>query len=148
MEITRILDVSMEELNTFIKDMVLQDIHHATGKKVKESEIGTGYKYRKKLKGRTGKEGTVTTRIDELSSGCYRASFDSAQGKNYLSYEYEACNDGKVKLCYMENFDAQSKSKELNYQLMSFLYKRSNKKRANLMLTHIERLIQDNRKPV
>lgn len=147
MEITRTLDVSMEEMNAFIKDMVLQDIHTATGKKVKESEIGTGYKYRKKLRGRSGKEGNVTTRIDELTSGCYRASFESAQGKNYLSYEYSKDDDGKVKLCYTENFDAQSKSKELNFQLMSFLYKRSNKKRINLMLTHIESLIQENRKP-
>lgn len=148
MEVTRMLDVSMNELDTFIKKMVIQDIHNTTGKKVKESDLGTGYKYRKKLQGRSGKEGSVTTRIDELTSGCYRASFESAQGINYLSYHYQEDENGKVNLRYEENFDAQSKSKELNFQLMSFLYKRSNKKRINLMLTQIEHLIQEKRKPV
>lgn len=148
MEVKRQLDVSMEELDAFIASMILQDIKNATGKNVKQSDIGTGYKYHKKLKGRTGKEGKVTTRIDELTSGCYRASFDSAQGKNYLAYRYESNGDNKVNLCYKENYDAASKSKDLNYQLMSFLYKRSNKKRINLMITHIEQLIQENRKPV
>lgn len=148
MEITRTMDVSMEEMNTFIKNMVLQDILHATGKKVKESDIGAGYKYRKKLKGRSGKEGNVSTRIDELKEGCYRASFESAQGINYLSYQYEMSEDGKLNLCYKEDYTAQSKSKELNFQLMSFLYKRSNRKRMKLMLEHIEHLIQENRKPV
>ncbi|NBK96675.1 MAG: DUF3284 domain-containing protein [Erysipelotrichia bacterium] len=148
MEISRVLDVSMEEMDAFIKQMVLQDIEHATNKKVKESQVGTGYKYQKQLKGRSGKEGKVSTRIEELTSGSYKASFVSAQGKNYLSYSYEEQADGKVNLRYLESYDASSKSKELNYQLMNFLYKRSNKKRINLMLTHIERLIQENRKPV
>lgn len=147
MEITRILDVSMDEMDTFIKEMVLQDIYHATGKKVKASEVGTGYKYRKKLKGRMGKEGTVATRIDELKCGSYCASFVSAQGKNYLSYQYEPIEDGKISLRYEENYEGESKSKELNFQLMSVLYKRSNKKRINRTLTYIENLVQQQRKP-
>lgn len=148
MEVKKQLNVSKEELNAFIKSMVLQDIKNATGKNVKESDIGTGYKYHKKLKGRTGKEGKVCTRIDTLTSGCYRASFESAQGINYLAYNYESDGEDKVNVCYEEGFNSSSNAKDLNHRLMSFLYKRSNKKRINLMLTHIEKLIQENRKPV
>lgn len=148
MEINRTLEVGFDELNVFIKDMVAQDVFNATGKKVKPEEIKKGYKYRKKLKGKIGKEGSVKTKIETLESGAYCASFDSAQGVNYLSYHFVDNQDGTINIKYEENYDPISKSKGLNYQLMSMLYKRSNRKRMNLMLTHIERLIQENRKPV
>ena len=148
MLVNKVLNVTMEEMDAFIKDMVVQDIYHATGKKIKVNDIKPGYKYHKKLKARSGKEGKVTTHIDQLSSGDYKASFSSAQGLNKLSYHYEGNKDGKITLNYEENYDANSKSQALNYQLMNFLYKHSNKRRINLMLTHIEELIQQNRKPV
>lgn len=148
MEINRTLNVNFNEFEEFIKDMVAQDVYNATGKKVKLSEIQKGYKYRKKLKGRVGKEGSVKTKIEELKSGSYKASFNSSQGINYLSYDYADNQDGTVNLKYEESYDPSSKSKGLNYQLMDFLYKRSNKKRINSMLTHIEHLINENRKPV
>ena len=148
MLINRELDVTMEEMDKFIKEMVVQDIHHATGKKIKIDSIHPGYKYRKKLKGRSGKEGSVTTQIDKLSSGDYQVSFVSAQGTNFLSYHYEPSKDGGILLDYEEKYDANTTSQSLNYQFMNFLYKHSNKRRINLMLTHIEEMIQQDRKPV
>ncbi len=147
-EVNRTLNVTYDELNQFIKDMVAQDVFNATGKKVKPEEIKRGYKYHKKLKNKFGKEGSVKTKIEELKSGTYSASFNSAQGMNYLSYDYVDNQDGTVDLRYEENYDPSSKSKGLNYQLMAMLYKRSNKKRINSMLNRIEYLIIENRKPV
>lgn len=146
MIINRTLDVSLEEMDVFVKQMVLQDIYHATGKK--KPDVKPGYKYTKKLKGRSGKEGKVVTCIDELESGNYKASFNSAQGVNTLAYRYHENADGKIDLSYEENYDAKSKSKALNFHIMNFLYKHSNKKRINLTLAHIEHLIQENRKSV
>ena len=148
MIINRTLDVSLNEMDSFVRQMVAQDIYHATGKKKKESDIKPGYTYSKKIKGRSGKEGKVSTCIDQLESGTYKASFNSAQGINTLCYSYHENEEGKLELSYEETYDAKSKSKALNYQIMNFLYKHSNKRRINLTLAHIERLIQENRKPV
>lgn len=146
MEVTRTLAVSVEEMDACIKKMVLEDIKNATGKKVKCSDIGAGYKYRKELKNKMGKVGKVTTRIDALESGNYRASFESAQGINHLSYSYQPLHENQISLLYLEDYEAISTSKKLNYSLMSFLYKRSNKKRINLMLNQLENFILENRK--
>lgn len=148
MIVNRTLDVSLEEMDVFVKQMVLQDIYHATGKKKQLSDVKPGFKYSKKLKGRSGKEGNVLTCIDELESGNYKASFNSKQGVNTLAYRYQENAEGKIDLSYEENYDAKSKSKALNYQIMNFLYKHSNKRRINLTLAHIEHLIQENRKSV
>lgn len=147
MEVTKILDISVKEMDEFIVKMVLEDIESATGKKLKSSDIGAGYKYRKELKSKTGKKGKVITRIDKLESGSYSASFDSAQGINTLSYSYTPINENKISLVYCEDFNADATSKRLNYSLMSFLYTRSNKKRINLMLNQVVNYINENKQP-
>lgn len=148
MEVIRTLDITMDEMDAFIQEMVLKDIYQATGKKIKKGEVHPGYKYHKKLKGRNGREGKVVTKIEQLTSGNYSVSFSSSQGKNYLSYCYDEDDDKKVKLCYKESYDAKTKLQALNYKIMNFFYRKSNLKRIRLTLAQIEHLIQENRKPV
>ena len=146
MEVSRLMNVTMEEMDQFISQMVIKDIEEATNKTVTEKDIHSGYSYVKKLTGRSGVEGRVKTTIRELSSGKYHVTFKSNQGVNHLSYTYFPEEDGSVNLTYSETYDADSKSKDVNYNLMNFLYKRSNKKRINKILSNIEYLIQENRK--
>ncbi len=146
MEVKRTLAVSVEEMDKCIETMVLEDIANATGKQVDCSKIGAGYKYRKELKNKMGKVGKVTTRIDKMVSGNYCASFESAQGVNHLSYTYQPLSEDQISLIYLEDYEGVSSSKKMNYSLMSFLYKRANKKRINLMLSQLENYILENRK--
>lgn len=145
MEIIKTMNVSLQQMDESITKMVLEDIKNATGKKVKGSDIGAGYKYRKELKNKMGKVGTVTARIDVLKSGFYQASFESVQGTNTLSYDYKAIDDHSVELTYTENYLTLSTAKQMNYRLMNFLYKRSNKKRINMMLNQLEQYILNNK---
>lgn len=144
-EVTRVLNVSAKELDECIKNMVVEDIKNATGKTVNVKDLGKGYKYRKDLKSKMGKSGKVTTRIDELRENCYKASFESAQGTNTLSYTYQPIAEDQTEVTYAEEFYGSSSSKNWNYSLMSFFYKRSTKKRIKLTLEQIESYIQNNR---
>ena len=145
MEVNRVLDVTMEEMDTFISQMVVKDIEDATSKTVNEKDIHPGYSYTKKLTGRNGVDGRVKTTIRELSSGKYHVTFKSKQGVNHLSYMYEPADDEKINLTYSEEYDADSKSKKINYSIMTFLYDRSNKKRINKVLSNIEYWIHEER---
>ena len=146
MEVSRILDVTMNEMDAFISQMVIQDIQEATNKTVDSKDVKPGYSYTKKLMGRNGREGRVKTTIRSLESGKYHASFKSTQGMNHLCYTYEPTEDGRVNLTYSEEYDASSNSNNLNFKVMNFLYKRSNEKRVGKILANIELLIQQNRK--
>lgn len=145
MEVSRILDVTMDELDAFISQMVIQDIQEATNKTVSAKDVKPGYSYTKKLKGRNGREGRVKTTIRNLESGKYHVTFKSTQGVNHLEYTYEPTEDGRVGITYSEDYDASSNSKSLNFKMMNFFYNRSNQKRANQVLLNIESLIQQNR---
>ena len=145
MEVSRILDVTMDEMDAFVSQMVMQDIQEATNKTVSAKDVKPGYSYTKKLKGRNGREGRVKTTIRALESGKYHVTFKSAQGVNHLEYTYEPTEDGRVGITYSEEYEGSSNSKNLNFKLMSFLYKRSNQKRAKQVLANIEALIQENR---
>lgn len=146
MEVKKTLNVSIEEMDNFVRSMVVQDIKNATGKDKNPSNIGKGYSYHKELTARSGRKGRVVTHIDELKSGEYKASFDSLQGINTLSYVYTAKDANSIELCYSEDYNSNTKSQAINFQIMNFLYKHSNKKRINLMLDRIESMIQENRK--
>ena len=145
MEIKKTLNVSMDEMDAFIQSMVVQDIKNATGKDKNAQNIGAGYSYHKELTARSGRKGRVVTHIDELKTGLYKASFDSSQGVNTLCYAYNPKDENSIELCYSEGYASSKKSLDINYQIMNFLYKHSNKKRINLMLKRIEEMIQENR---
>lgn len=145
MEVNRVLDVTMEEMDAFISQMVVKDIEEATSKTVDEKDIRPGYSYTKKLTGRNGVDGRVKTTIRELSSGKYHVTFKSKQGINHLCYSYEPVDDEKIDLTYSEDYDADSKSKKVNYSIMTFLYNHSSKKRINKVLSNIEYWIHEER---
>ena len=147
MEVTKVLDVTLDEMDVFVADMVVRDIKEATNRKITAEKIHPGYTYTKKLTGRNGKEGKVTTVIKELKSGCYHVTFKSAQGVNHLMYQYHSVNDDQqIELTYSETFESQGMTSSLNFRLMNFFYKHSSKRRIEKILYNIEVLINENRK--
>ena len=105
--------------------------------------LKSGLTYQKKLRNSFGNEGTVSVSIDRFEENHYAASFKSAQGINQLSYDLEPLDNQQFEVTYKEDFFSESKSKSLNYSIMSKLYKRSSKKKMNLMLDAIEKMIQE-----
>lgn len=143
MEVTRVIEGSKEKLFTILMDSLLEDISETQGKQVKLEDIGKGYSYKKQLKTKVGKEGLIRVTITQLEvPSIYEATFESAQGFNTLSYKLEDVDDSHFNLTYTEEFMSEKKSQNLNHGLMSRLYKRSNKKKANLVLNQLEAMMQ------
>ncbi len=146
MEIKLNMDVSAKEFFDVLYDSIIYDIKASTNKKVSKSKIKKGYTYSKKLKTRLGKEGTVKVEIKEFDlNHRYTVSFNSTQGENIVSYEVEQLDDDSLNVKYTEDFVVDSKMKSLNFSMMSFLFKRGNRKKGLRNLVELEKFIIQNR---
>ncbi|MFV0393903.1 MAG: DUF3284 domain-containing protein, partial [Coprobacillaceae bacterium] len=126
MEVSKTIQGTKEKCFSILMESLLEDIALSKNKKVKLEEIGKGYSYTKQLKNQLGKEGKIRVTILELQEpSMYKASFESAQGINTLSYVLEDVDDTHFELTYNEDFLSEKKSNNLNYGLMAKLYKRS-----------------------
>ena len=134
MEVKRIVHGDIKAYFKVLTDSLLSDYNAA---------MKSGLTYQKKLRNSFGNEGTVSVSIDRFEENHYAASFKSAQGINQLSYDLEPLDNQQFEVTYKEDFFSESKSKSLNYSIMSKLYKRSSKKKMNLMLDAIEKMIQE-----
>lgn len=144
MIINRTMNTNVEKLHTFITQMIVQDIENAKEcHNIKVSDIKEGYTYSKSILNKTGKEGIVKTRIETLKPGSYEVSFTSSNGINYVEYNYKDIDDITIDLVYEERFESDAKTKSLNHSIMSWFYKRQNKKRAKALLNRIEYLINE-----
>lgn len=146
MIVKEILHVTADEFYHFLQEMAIQDIKEATGKTVSIKDVKAGYRYKKSLKTKTGQTGSVKTEITSLTPQYYSVQFKSAQGLNQLSYSYQPLDHSSITCTYEEAFIGKSTVMDLNYKIMSVFYKRSNKKKAQLMLKQIEQIITDQRK--
>lgn len=138
MKATRIMNASCKQIQQLIQENVLEDIYQSTGKRISADKLSAPFEYQKTLKNRMGKMGKVKASIDELSTYAYQASFFSAQGKNTLRYTWKAIDERHVEVIYEEAYEANTKANDWNFHLMSFLYKRNNKKRMQTVLQYME----------
>ena len=136
MEVKRIVHGDIKAYFKVLTDSLLSDYNAAMQAEYTSDVLKSGLTYQKKLRNSFGNEGTVSVSIDRFEENHYAASFKSAQGINQLSYDLEPLDN-------QEDFFSESKSKSLNYSIMSKLYKRSSKKKMNLMLDAIEKMIQE-----
>ncbi len=143
MEVKRIVHGDIEAYFKVLTDSLLNDYNAAMQAEHTSDVLKSGLTYQKKLRNSFGNEGTVTVSIDRFETNHYAASFKSAQGINQLSYDLEPLDNQQFEVTYKEDFFSESKSKSLNYSIMSKLYKRSSKKKMNLMLDAIEKMIQE-----
>lgn len=137
----RTMHTSVEAMDAFLIDMIIQDIKNSTDLSVDRSDIKAGFSYSKKIMNKTGKHGRVNTRIEQLESGLYQVAIESKTGINYIKYSYKSNSDNSILLEYSESFESDSKLKGLNHSIMSRLYNKSTQKRVNILLNQIDNLL-------
>lgn len=143
MQVQACLQVSKKELSAFLLEMVQKDVEASTSKRMEE--ISSGFVYKKRIPNYMQKQENVQVSIDILKDGLYKATFESAQGKNSLSYAYEETADGGLQVTYDEDYYGTNTSTQLSHKFMAFLTKRKNKKRAETLLKQIETMIVEQR---
>lgn len=142
MEIIREFVGDKQKAFDIIMEALLSDIETETGESVNAEEITEGFRYIKKLTNRFGNEGNIEVTINSLDvPNYYEAHFQSQQGLNELSYELIDKGEDIFELIYKESFEGEKSSYNLNFKLMSFLFKRSSKKRVKLMLDKLQVLL-------
>jgi hypothetical protein len=120
------------------------DIEMSNPNHIKFDEIGEGYSYRKKMGNRLGQEGDVTVTITALKENDeYAADFHSVQGTNTLSYKLDPIDADSFTVTYTEDFASEKRFNDWNFRLMSFLYGRGSKKRANQILDRVEKEMEE-----
>lgn len=141
-EVKETLQVSAQDFFDQLLKSAAFDIRMSTGNNVNEKQIYSGYKYTKKMKTKLGRTGDVKVTITELKAPeQYAVKFESAAGKNMVVYSLESLGDNKVQVTYKEGFEGDTKSQDLNYKLISILYKRKAKKKTARKLHDIEAYI-------
>lgn len=141
------LNVGAEEFFSQLMVSVLYDIKRATGKEVAETKVHQGYKYKKQMKNKLGKQGDVEVEITEWKRPfVYSAKFKSVTGTNRIRYEIESLGEEEIRVNYSEGYDGDTKSQDLNYKIIGAFYKRKAKKRTRQMLHAMENYICQNRK--
>lgn len=143
MQVQACLQVSKKELSAFLLEMVQRDVEASTNNRVEK--ITSGFTYKKHIPNYMQKQESVHVCIDILKDGLYQATFESAQGKNSLSYTYEETADGGLQVTYDEDYYGTNTSTQLSHKFMAFLTNRKNKKRAETLLQQIEKMIVEQR---
>lgn len=147
MIIKKTMNTTVQKLHDFILEMVVQDIRNTSNEQscqtINTSDIKEGFTYTKSILNKTGKQGSVKTRIETLKPGQYQVSFTSANGVNTVQYSYNQSSEDDIELVYEEHFESDAKLKNMNHAFMSTLYKRSNRRRINALLNQIEQLVNE-----
>ena len=142
MELKRVIKGKIEKCFALLEDACLEDIKASTEEETNTISLHAGYTYRKVLKTKMGVSGHVDVEITEFEAPKhYSAAFSSAQGINTITYELTQIDDDSMSVHYVEDFVSLTKSKNLNYKIMSKLYKKSTMKRANMLLDQLENLM-------
>lgn len=143
-EVSEKLYVDAKDFFDSIAQSVAYDISEATGKSVLPEHIKKGLKYTKEMKNKVKRKGNVKIKITKWNPPySYSAEFGSINGTNTLSYEIKQIDPGVIGVNYMEDFIGTSKSKDLNFKLVSVFYKRKAKKRAIRLLRALEKYAQE-----
>lgn len=144
-EVRERLRVSANKFFNQIIESVCYDIEKSTGKKLGASNLKSGYKYKKTMKNKLGRKGSVEVVICDFKIPIsYSAKFKSVNGINKISYKIDKINDDEIDVIYKEEFEGNSKSVDVNFKFVGFFYKRSAKKRARKMLKSLESYLLQN----
>lgn len=136
MEITRKFPVSQESFMNHIRASIAHDLEQS---QLKSDKVYEGLEYDKELSNRIGNSGRIKVKITKLDDKSYSADFYGSEGINRIHYEVTSIDEDRCQVYYHENFIGKTNTKQLNFKLMSALYKRANKKRINLLFDNIEK---------
>lgn len=147
MELTVKLAISSEEFFSALYKSIINDVLESADKTINKTDVKENLTYNKLLKTRIGSQGKAKVLIKEFKPNkIYTTHFISSLGTNIVTYEIiEEDNDG-ILIRYSESYLSEERLKKYNYKIMSFIFSRSNKKRAYSSLKTIENYIVSNRK--
>ncbi|MFI3227776.1 MAG: DUF3284 domain-containing protein [Clostridia bacterium] len=137
MQVTKKLNVSLDEFFDFVEKSIKYDIKNATGEDI--DQVVQGYSYEKTLANALKQSGNVLTTIEKYERGsCYQSKVTSNQGFNYMTFDVAEIDDENVEVTYSEEFISHRKMNNLNYKFMLKLYKKRIDRRMNLLVENIE----------
>ena len=143
MELSRDIQGTPTMFFDCLLNALMEDVEQSVHTVLHRSKLKEGFHYQKQLNNKLGKSGNVRVEITTLKEPfAYEATFSSAQGINTLSYCAEILDDHHIRVTYGEDFMSPSKSKTMNYKIMSRLYKRSSIRKANLTLDRLEQYMK------
>lgn len=144
MKVEVIIEATADELYTLLIHSAKHDIERAIEQEVSLEELVSGYTYKKKLTNKLGKEANATGTLTKIEKPhIYEAEFITGRGINRIAYHLKPLEDGYLGVTYSEAYEPVSKNADLNFKLVNFFYKRSNKKRMigliRMMEAHIRK---------
>ncbi|MDR1033362.1 MAG: DUF3284 domain-containing protein [Bifidobacteriaceae bacterium] len=144
MIVTRTVDGNINTYWRVLMQGLRNDIDMSNPNHVKFEDIGVGYSYTKKMGNRLGQRGDVLVTITALKENDeYAAEFHSVQGTNTLSYKLDPVDDNSFTVTYTEGFSSEKRFNDWNFKIVSFLYNRGSKKRANSILDRVEEEMEE-----
>lgn len=144
MEITRELNVRAEDLFDVLLRSVANEVSQATGELTGPEDITQGLQFTKSMQNKLGMSGATVVTIEELDAPrVYASRIDTENDSYKVRYAVEPLADDKIRVTYSEEVTGDGKLRELNWKLMSWLMKRSFKKRMSATLDNMERFIQE-----
>ena len=145
MTVTREINTTAKKFFDLLIISVKHDIKQATGNDVETENLKAGYTYEKNLTNKIGGESKVkATLINVEQPLFYEAEFLSRRGKNTVQYKIEEINQNRIQVTYSESYDPADKISGTNYKIVSFFYKRSSKKRMNMLLKQMAMYLEAN----
>lgn len=142
MKYTQTLKCSIEEVWKALEASLIYEIETTTSKKIKASEIYSGFSYQKEINASRG--GVINTNviIKEFNVNTkYTAEFTTYEGTNCLSYILEKVSDCECLLTYEEEYTAKKKLNGWNAKLVGGLLSYRNKNKIKKMFKSIENYV-------
>lgn len=143
MEVEVKINATAKEVFDELSKTILEDIKNSTGKSVQIKDVVENYSYKKRLTAFGGNSVGVVVNINKLTYPThYSASIKSEKDINTIEYNLIDCEDG-VTINYKESFTSSSIFRKINNVVMSFLFKRGNKKKMYRNFMLLEQQILD-----
>ena len=133
MKIVQELKVTQQEFYDYLIHSLIKDIFKYTNEYKSRKEL-IHFKYEKKFNENT--KGIVEI-IDLQEPNIYQTKIYIGSNINMIKYEIIQEN-GKTKVIYTEEIHSNKKLHELNYQLISFISKKSYKNKMMKKINNIE----------
>jgi len=140
------LEAKPEEMFDLFMESLKFDIEAATDKKPRNQDLKAGFSYEKMLTSRLGKPSAAKATISKLEAPyVYEMKYENFRGINIAIYHIEKVDEDNIEVSYEEVYEGHKKMDNINFKVMSWIFKRSSAKRARLLLEAMGQHILDNR---
>lgn len=139
MEVRKTLKVSASEFFGAVAGSVAKEISQAEGKQITADMLHQGYTFKKKMKNSLGMTGETQITITAFEKDKeYGSTVCSGRDSYLISYRIEELGEREIAVTYREEVQSGERLRSLNWQLMSWLTKRSAVKRMDRTLAAME----------